>query len=208
MGIIINQTVSKKMYASVWTAALVVLADLTQASPTLDKVTDKVYFDVTINNENAGRIVFGLFGDVVPRTVENFVALADGTAGKSHISDHELDFWGSSFHRIIPGFMAQGGDFTHGDGTGGESIYGMTFDDENFDLHHSKPYLLSMANAGPNTNGSQFFITTAATTWLDGKHVVFGEVVEGSDIVKKMEAVGSQSGKTAQKVVIADCGTC
>merc|ERR1712156_941498 len=206
MGIIINQTVSKKMYASVWTAALVVLADLTQASPTLDKVTDKVYFDVTINNENAGRIVFGLFGDVVPRTVENFVALADGTAGKSHISDHELDFWGSSFHRIIPGFMAQGGDFTHGDGTGGESIYGAKFKDESFIHKHTGPGILSMANAGPNTNGSQFFLTFVPTPHLNGAHVVFGKVIDGFEMLDEMAKVGSQSGRTRVPVTIEDSG--
>jgi peptidylprolyl isomerase len=113
---------------------------------------------------------------------------------------------GSSFHRIITQFMCQGGDFTKGNGTGGESIYGEKFADENFKLKHDKPYLLSMANAGPNTNGSQFFITTVVTSWLDGKHTVFGRVVSGEDVVKKMEAVGSQSGKTAKTVTIADCG--
>ena len=120
---------------------------------TLGKVTDKVYFDVEIDNKPAGRITFGLFGEVVPRTVDNFVSLAEGNAGLATTGD-DLSYWGSPFHRIIPGFMAQGGDFTAGDGTGGESIYGRTFADENFKIHHTKPYLLSMANAGPNTNGS------------------------------------------------------
>ena len=117
-----------------------------------------------------------------------------------------FDNLGSAFHRIIPQFMCQGGDFTKGNGTGGESIYGEKFADENFKLKHEAPNYLSMANAGPNTNGSQFFITTVKTSWLDGKHVVFGKVTSGDDVVKKMEAVGSQSGKTSKKVVIADCG--
>ena len=113
---------------------------------------------------------------------------------------------GSSFHRIITEFMCQGGDFTKGNGTGGESIYGDKFKDENFKLKHDKPYLLSMANAGPNTNGSQFFITTVLTPWLDGKHTVFGRVIEGESVVKAMEKAGSKSGSTSQPVVIADCG--
>ena len=165
----------------------------------------RVFFDINIGGAPAGRIVFELFADVTPRTAENFRALCTGEKGVGE-SGKALHFKGSSFHRIIQQFMCQGGDFTRGNGTGGESIYGEKFKDENFILKHDKANLLSMANAGPNTNGSQFFITTVVTPWLDGKHVVFGKVIEGLEVVKKMEAVGSREGATKQPVVIADSG--
>jgi len=164
-----------------------------------------VFFDMTIGGKPAGRISMELFADVVPRTAENFRALCTGEKGKG-ASGKPLHYKGSSFHRVITDFMCQGGDFTRGNGTGGESIYGAKFADENFKLKHTGLGCLSMANAGPNTNGSQFFICTADTPWLDGKHVVFGKVVNGIEVVKAIEAVGSQNGTTKAPVVVADCG--
>ena len=158
-----------------------------------------VYFDIQINDADVGRIVMALRADVVPKTTKNFIALCNHEKG--------FGFRRSLFHRIIPGFMCQGGDFIRGDGTGGKSIYGDKFPDENFTLKHSKGGLLSMANAGPNTNGSQFFITTEKTEWLNNKHVVFGEVVKGMDIVRMIEKCGSPSGKPTKRIEIVHSGS-
>jgi len=158
-----------------------------------------VYFDITIDGSPAGRVIFQLFDNDVPQTARNFRELATG--------QHGFGYAGSGFHRVIPKFMLQGGDFTRHNGTGGKSIYGEKFADENFILKHEEVGLLSMANAGPNTNGSQFFITTEKTTWLDGKHVVFGRVIQGYDVVKKVEALGTQSGTPRAKILIAQSGT-
>merc|ERR1711935_745925 len=166
-------------------------------------VTEHAWFDIEIDHDHIGRIEIALFGETVPKTVKNFAALCRG-----HEDDdgETFGYAGSKLHRVIKDFMIQGGDFTRGDGTGGKSIYGAKFQDENFKLKHEEPGYVSMANAGPNTNGSQFFITTVKTAWLDGRHVVFGKVVEGEDILKKVESQGSNSGTPKTKVSIADSG--
>ena len=166
--------------------------------PPRKKQNPRVYFDISIGGRSTGRVTMELRSDVVPMTAENFRCLCTEEKG--------FGFKKSGFHRIIPQFMVQGGDFTKHNGTGGKSIYGNKFEDENFVLKHVGPGMLSMANSGVNTNGSQFFICTEKTDWLDGKHVVFGSVIDGMDVVRKMEATGSQNGKPSKKVVIEDCG--
>jgi len=167
-----------------------------------------VFFDISIGGAPAGRVEFELYADACPLTAENFRALCTGEKGMGK-SGKPLHYKGSKFHRVIKDFMCQGGDFTAGNGTGGESIYGMKFKDETFAGKcgkHTGLGCLSMANAGPNTNGSQFFVCTVDTPWLDGKHVVFGKAVKGLEVIQACEAVGSSSGSTSKEVKIADCG--
>ncbi|CEP18822.1 hypothetical protein [Parasitella parasitica] len=165
----------------------------------------KVFFDVAVNGKPSGRMTFKLFADTVPKTAENFRALCTGEKGVGK-SGKALHYKKSAFHRIIPGFMAQGGDFTMGDGRGGESIYGHKFNDENFTLKHKGKGILSMANAGPNTNGSQFFITFDSTPWLDGNHTVFGQITEGSEVLDLLETYGTTNGRPTAKIEIVDSG--
>ncbi|KAF8005250.1 hypothetical protein HF325_000707 [Metschnikowia pulcherrima] len=166
-----------------------------------------VYFDLSSNGEQKGRVVFKLYNDVVPKTAENFRALCTGEKGRSKTSGKLLSYRGCSFHRVIENFMCQGGDFTDGTGTGGESIYGAKFEDENFNLTHDKPFLLSMANAGPNTNGLQFFITTVPTPHLNGKHVVFGEVIQGKSVVRQLERCEKGANDKPKEIwIISECG--
>lgn len=169
------------------------------------EITHRVYFDIDINSIPAGRVVMGLYGNVVPKTVKNFATLCAGNTTDAR-SGIPLAFAGSAFHRIIPNFMIQGGDFTRHNGTGGMSIYGEKFKDENFKLLHTGPGTLSMANAGKNTNGSQFFICTQKTAWLDKKHVVFGVVEDGFDLIKRIESYGSSSGRPSAKISIRRAG--
>jgi peptidylprolyl isomerase len=193
-------------------AAVVALSNRTAAraadKPSVNPMNPQVFLDISIGDQPAGRIEIELFADTCPKTAENYRALCTGEKGNGK-SGKPLSYKGSAFHRIIPQFMCQGGDFTRGDGTGGESIYGAKFEDETFKGKagkHFGPGTVSMANAGPNTNGSQFFICTADTPHLDGKHVVFGQVTKGMDVVQKMERVGTPRGTPTKKVVITDCG--
>lgn len=164
------------------------------------RVTDQVFFDISIGGEDAGRIVFGLFGEVAPRTVRNFVTLAsEGIGGRTYA--------GTPFHRVIRKFMVQGGDVLHGDGTGSISIYGDHFEDETFDIKHNSPGMLSMANSGKDTSGCQFFITTISTPWLDGQHTAFGKVIDGQDVVHKIELQSTDSeDRPVAAVIIKECG--
>lgn len=189
---------TRKMKCFLTVAFLVTLVSYNEAATFT--VTDKVYFDVMIDDHPAGRIVLGLFGDVAPKTVKNFLTIATtGVNGKTYA--------GTLFHRVIKKFMIQGGDIENGDGSGSISIYGKYFDDENFDLQHTGPFFLSMANSGENTNGCQFFITTVATPWLDGKHTVFGKVIEGQSVVFKIEQTKTDvHDKPVKPVVISESG--
>ena len=171
-------------------------------------INPKVFFDISIGNSKTKKIIFELFAKECPKTSENFLKLCTGELKNVKINNKEIlmSYKNSIFHRIIPGFMAQGGDFTNFNGTGGISIYGERFNDENFIYKHKEKGLLSMANSGPNTNGSQFFLTFIECPWLDGKHTVFGKTIEGIDLLNDLEKVGTQSGKTLKEVKIIDCG--
>ncbi|XP_013629329.1 PREDICTED: peptidyl-prolyl cis-trans isomerase CYP21-1-like isoform X2 [Brassica oleracea var. oleracea] len=170
------------------------------------QVTHRVFLDIDIEGQRLGRIVIGLYGNVVPKTVENFRALCTGEKGKAS-SGKPLHYKGTQFHRIVSGFVVQGGDIIHGDGKGSDSIYGGTFPDENFKAKHSHAGVVAMGNTGPDSNGSQFFITTIKATWLEGEHVVFGKVIQGMDNVFAIEGgAGTYSGKPRKKVVIVDSG--
>lgn len=174
------------------------LVNAATRTATLEDITHKVFFEISIGGNIAGIITLGLYGREVPLTVNNFIQLVNHTQG--------FGYKNSTFHRVIKNFMIQGGDFTRGDGTGGKSIYGPKFRDENFIYRHSEKMVLSMANAGQDTNGSQFFITTVPTTWLDKKHVVFGKVISGQDVVTKVENANAEATKPILPVVITNCG--
>jgi peptidylprolyl isomerase len=197
-----NEATKKKTEAK---AAATPAAAATPSTTCDTKATSKVFFEISIADKPAGRIEMDLWGNTTPKTAENFRALATGEKGKGK-SGKPLHFKGSPVHRVIPGFMMQGGDFTAGNGTGGESIYGEKFPDENFHCKHTEKGLLSMANAGPGTNGSQFFITFKETPWLDGRHVVFGKVTKGMDVVEKIEKLGSPSGKPSGAITVTNSG--
>lgn len=176
-------------------------------SRTLPEITHRVFFEIEIDGEAAGKLVFGLFGNAVPKTVENFRALSTCDRGNGALSGKPLCYKGTTFHRIIPYFFIQGGDFTHGNGVGGESIYGGVFEDESFAVNHNRPYMLTMSNCGErDCNGSQFLITVAKTQWLNDKNVAFGVLLEGHGLTEKIEDVGTYGGRPKSTVTIVNCG--